>query len=501
MTASRFLGVDVGGSVVKAAVFDDRGQLVADASARSKVEVGERHLAERDPDTMWGSAAAAIRSVLESPDVVATDIDAVGVTGFGNGLFLVDEHGRPTRHGIAAVDTRAADIVGHWRAAGLQDLMFESTYQPFWAGQPLPLVQWLKENDHATLAAARRLLQSKDYIRFKLTGSLHNELTDLASGGLLDAQSDTPAYELFETLGLPEVSSLLPPDAILEPHAVAGMITADAAAETGLREGTPVAAGSMDGLAVLHGSGVSDRGRPSVIGGTWGINQVLAAEHVTDRSVFQSLRGLDDDKKVVVESTPNSMSNFEWYAQNFVKIDGDDLYAHCNERALQLNPPADDPLAFVPHIYATPRHPLRTGSIFGLTGTVGQDQLLRAVYDGIVFEHRVLLERLPGIESGSAVRVAGGIVNSTAWLQILADGLNRRLEVPDTTELGTRGAAMLASVAVGAHASHGAASEAMTRVQTSYEPRPELTDQLEQRYEHYVALRTHILNMPVKEST
>lgn len=484
--------------MVKAAVFDYEGNLIADAASRSKVVADDRNHAERDPDTMWASAAAAIRTTLSAPGVDPASINAVGVTGFGNGLFLVDDQGRPTRPGIAAVDTRAASIVSRWRAAGLQDHMFDSTQQPFWAGQPLPLVQWLKENDHAALAAARWLLQSKDYVRFKLTGSLNNELTDLASGGLLDADSDLPAYDLFETLELPEVAALLRHPDILEPHAVAGTITADAADETGLLAGTPVAAGAMDGLVLLHGSGVSDRGHPSVIGGTWGINQVLAAEHLKDRSVFQSIRALETDKKIVVESTPNSMSNFEWYAQNFVKLDGDDLYAHCNERAMATNLDADDPLAFVPHIYATPRYPLRTGSIFGLTGAVGQDQLLRAVYDGIVFEHRVLLERLPGIDRGAAVRAAGGMVNSDAWLQILADGLNRAVEVPDSTELGARGAAMLASVAIGGHASNAEASRAMTRVQTTIEPRAELTDQLEKRFSSYVALRTHILNMPAQ---
>lgn len=491
--SSQLLGIDIGGSVIKVAVFDATGTLLAQASKRSVVEADSPGFAERDPEVMWESAVAAIREVLADPSVVASEVGAVGVTGFGNGLFLVDEKGQPTRRGIGSIDTRAQSIVTQWREAGWEDLAWESTFQPFWSGQPLPLLEWVSRHDPDALSSASRVLSAKDVLTSRLTGELWTERTDLGSGGLFDPVKGRPAYELFDQVGLGAVRDLIPEDSIARSDQIIGTVTASVANLTGLREGTPVSAGTTDNLAVVIGSGVTDVGHLSVIGGTWGLNQVYSAEPVTDQSVFQSIPTHLDDMYLLVESTPNSMSNFDWYVRSLLRVPSDvsehDLYHYCDEQYERSQADHGGRVVFMPHLYGSPRHPWRSGAVLGLTGDTKPLQVLAAVYEGVVFEHRILIDRLGISDSSAPARISGGILRSRVWQQLYADVLNRVIEVPNTDEAGARGAAMTAGVAAGVFTSFDDASERMTAVAEEVVPQPERVSALNERFDRYARLR------------
>jgi L-xylulokinase len=500
--SAQVLGIDIGGSVVKAAVFDLQGNLLAKSAFRSVVVGDSPSHAERDPKVMWDSASKAVREVLTMPGVDAGRIAALGVTGFGNGLFLVDAEGKPTRTGIASIDTRAADIVREWRDAGYEDQAWEQTLQPFWSGQPLPIIEWVKRNDPHALKNSRRILSAKDMLRTYLTGKLANERTDLGSGGLFNPTSSQPAFELFEKVGLPEVGDLLSEENILKPYEIAGSLSVEASEVTGLPAGLPVVTGVTDNLAVLIGSGIQDSSITSVVGGTWGINQTLNREHVRDRSVFQSIPTHLDDYQLLVESTPNSMSNFDWYVQQAFNapagLDGDQLYQYCEELYLASESKLSDSLVFMPHLYGSPRHPFRTGGFLGLTGDAKPSQMLGAVYEGIAFEHKTLLGRLPASTQKSPVRVSGGILRSKVWLQLFADTFDRTIETPDTDEVGARGIAMVAAVGAGLFDSFAQAAFAMTRVSSEIQPRQERVDQLVRKFSKYSALRDFTLEFALR---
>lgn len=491
--SGQLLGIDIGGSVIKVAVFDRDGQLRAEASKRSVVEADSPGFAERDPDVMWESAVAAIREVLADPAVDASHIRAVGVTGFGNGLFLVDDKGRPTRRGIGSIDTRAQAIVTEWRKAGWEDLAWDSVFQPFWSGQPLPLLEWVRRYDPDALSSATRVLSAKDVLTSRLTGKVWSERTDLGSGGLFNPVQNAPAYELYHKVGLSAVEALIPEDAIARSDQIIGGISPDVSNATGLLEGTPVSAGTTDNLAVVIGSGVTDAGHLSVIGGTWGLNQVYSAELVHDRSVFQSISTHLDDMYLLVESTPNSMSNFDWYARSLLRVPSHvsehDLYTYCDQQYQLSQSDRGGRVVFMPHLYGSPRHPWRSGAVFGLTGDTRPSQVLGAVYEGVVFEHRILIERLAISDAAAPARISGGILRSRVWQQLYADVLNRVIEVPDTDEAGARGAAMTAGVAAGVFSSFDEASKRMTAVASQVTPQPERVEVLDQRFARYKRLR------------
>lgn len=500
--SDQLLGIDIGGSVIKVAVFNRAGTLLAQSSQRSVIQADSPGFAERDPEVMWNSASAAIREVLQNPEVDATALKAVGVTGFGNGLFLVDKSGNPTRRGIGSIDTRAQYIVTEWRDAGFEEKIWEQAFQPFWSGQPLPLLEWVRRNDPDALGSAARILSSKDVLTARLTGEVWTERTDLGSGGLYDPVLGRPAYELFEHVGLSEVSDLLPESGISRSEQVVGHVTREASEITGLPVGIPVAAGTTDNMAVVIGSGIQDPGQLSVIGGTWGLNQVYSSTPITDRSVLQSIPTHVDNLYLLVESSPNSMSNFDWYVRSLLQIPAEasetDIYSQCDELYLKAGSDRAARVVFIPHLYGSPRHPWRTGALLGLTGDTRPEQVLAAVYEGVVFEHRVLVDRLAPALNDLPVRISGGIVRSGVWQQLYADVLNRVVEVPNTEEAGARGAAMTAGVASGVFGDFHEAAEEMTAVAHTVEPRESAVTELDRRFERYLELRDVTAELNIK---
>lgn len=498
MSEALLLGIDVGGSVTKASIFGADGQLRASAGASSEVITTPGGVVERSMDELWAAVTNAIQSCLADPGVDPQQVIAVGVTGFGNGLFLFDADGNPVRNAIAAVDTRARDIVHEWRAAGYESGMHERTLQRFWSGQPLPLLKWLQRFESDALAQASRLVLSKDFVRFRLTGSLSAERSDLGSAGLWDPVAQRVPHELFAELGLPEVGELFDPEQVLEPTDIAGEISAEAAAQTGLPQGIPVAAGTLDGLAGMLGSGVTQLHHLSIMSGTWGIQQVFSPAKDPTGELFQSLTPLESDRFLLVESTPNSMSNFDWFLRNlYVGNNGEltsDDYAELDRVIASTSLAKDDPLTFIPHVYSTPRNPSCSGSLSGLTADATPERLVRAVCEGVVFEHRVLIERLAGVDWTLAPVLSGGATKSAAWPQLFADILGAPIATPDTSELGARGAVMLAAVATELYPDLATAADAMTNVGRQWDPREDQVETLHARFETYQSQRAAALS-------
>src|SRR5271165_1193236 len=183
MTRRHIIAFDAGGTAVKAALYDERGRECAVASAALAPLHPAPGRLERDPEVMWAALCGAARKVLDASGVAPSFIAAVGLTGYGDGLHLVDRNGEPVRNAILSPDQRAHGEVASWREQGLEARVVALTWHKLWAGKPLPLIAWLEKHEPHTLARAAHALMCKDYIRFRLTGELAVEISDLSSGG------------------------------------------------------------------------------------------------------------------------------------------------------------------------------------------------------------------------------------------------------------------------------------------------------------------------------
>jgi L-xylulokinase len=496
-----FLGVDVGATVVKAGLYRADGRCVAERSAQVQAVTSAQGFSERDMEGLWEGAAAAVGSVLRASQARPATIASVGVTGFGNGLLLLDQSGNPVGNAIASTDSRAQPIVSEWLRLGVGEAICSRTWQTLWPGQPLALFAWLERQAPELVGRAASLVMCKDFIRYRMTGEIAAELTDLSSAGLIEGKTGSYDRSTFEVLGVQRVYPLLP-QRVLLPSEVCGAVSPACASRTGLAVGTPVVAGMADGLALLLGSGVTADDTLSIVSGTWSLNQRLASAPVLPEAVFGSIRTFDPKRFLVTDNSTAGASNLDWFVRAFMPSEaadansrGESIYAACDTAFDQVDP-HDPAVVFLPFVHGSREAPGATASFFGFTSWHQRSHALRAVYEGVTFEHRLHVERLlASTGPARAVRLAGGVVSSPSWIQLFADVLNLDIEVPAHRQLGTLGAAMTAAVGVKAFHDYREAAAEMASLAGVVSPQPELAELYAQRYATYKELRARAIQI------
>ena len=477
------IGVDAGHTVTKAALFDLTGREVAVASATTLVAAPHQRWQERDMDEAWTRTAGAIRGCLTGSGVDPAAVLGVGICGHGDGAYLVDAAGRPVRPAILATDSRAHEYADRFREPELGARVLALTGQVPAAYSPAALLPWLRDHEPGTLGRARWMLCCKDWLRLCLTGEVGTDATE-ASAYCTDVRTQAWSPAALELSGLDGLAALLPP--IRPSAAPAGEVTAGAAATTGLRAGTPVVAGAHDVAAAALGIGAAEPGAASIVMGTFSINQIVADVPVTDAR-WQARTFLRAGHWLHMSTSPSGAANLEWAVRRFgpLRPDGEpDHEAAVREAALS---PTDGAPVYLPFLYGSP-HGTAPGAAFaGLRAEHGRPDLLRAVLEGVVFNHRWHVEALAERFdlTGHAVRLGGGGARSPQWSQLLADTLDLPVEVTDATEAGGRGAALLAGLGVRAYAGPAEAVSAAVRVIRRYEPDPAARARLDDRYARY----------------
>ncbi len=260
------LGIDNGGTVAKAGLFDLQGRELATAGRKTPMSSPAPGHTERDAESLWQATAEAVREVIERAGAAPGQIACVATAGHGNGLYLVDGDGQPVRPGIVSTDTRAADYVARWNAEGVADAVRPKTMQSLWPGQPNALLAWLQDNEPESLRRAAWALMCKDFIRAKLTGEFFSEETDASATSLMDVGTGRYDDDLLAACGIAGLARLLPP--VRRADAICGQVTPRAAGQTGLRAGTPVAGGLFDADACGLAAGIVDERQLQIIAGT-----------------------------------------------------------------------------------------------------------------------------------------------------------------------------------------------------------------------------------------
>lgn len=313
------MGIDNGGSEIKCAIFGMDGEEIAVAGRRLPISVPAPGFTERDALQVWEANAEAIRESIEKAGISGKQIKAVGLTGYGNGLCLVDGKGEPTCSCIVSTDNRAADYCRRFAENGAERAIYPMTCQTIWSAQPAALLPWFKDNRPEVLEKSAWYLSIKDFIRFRLTGVFACEMTDASSGCLLNLHTREFDQKIFDALGIGGLRRLMPP--CLESTDVSGYVTEEAAKRTGLAEGTPVAGGYFDIDAGALASGVLGPDMLCLIAGTWSINEYLRAEANTDYDKNCNTVTLSflPGYFLVEDSSPTSASNFDWYVRTFLE--------------------------------------------------------------------------------------------------------------------------------------------------------------------------------------
>ncbi|HBY96978.1 MAG TPA: carbohydrate kinase [Chloroflexi bacterium] len=488
--AEYLLGIDNGSTVSKAAIFDLEGREIQVAGRKSEMQYPHPGWTERNMYGLWAGTADAIREAISASRIKPGEIVGVGVSGHGNGLYLLDRHMNPLRPGIGSMDTRAADVLAGWDKKELHSQVFPRTLQSFWPAQPNALLAWLKQNEPDAYARIGAVLLCKDYIKYCLTGEITTDFTDISATSLLDQRTRRYSPELLERYGISEVFRALPTP--VHSFEVAGRVTPRAAGETGLLAGTPVVGGLFDVDASALGAGVVDPGQICIVAGTWSINEIVTADPIVDPTLFMTTLYTVPGLWLTVEASATSATNLEWFITQFcaeeqaeARARGISVYEVSNEKVASL-PPGSTDIIFHPFLFGSNVQPTARAGFYGIAGWHTKAHLLRALYEGVVYGHLNHIEKLRA--AGARIdraRLTGGGARSQVWVQIFADALQLPMEVPAGTEIGARGVALCAGIGAGVYKDHAEAVARAVRIERRQEPNAAATPHYLARYAEY----------------
>ena len=494
------LGIDNGSTVSKAALFDLHGVEIAVASCKADTEYPHPGWTERDMEMLWQSTASAIREALAKSGVKPQEIAGIGNTGHGNGVYLLDKQGCPLRNGIQSMDSRAADVVNVWNERNLHAQVFPFTIQSFWPAQPNALLAWLKKNEPRSYERIGAILMVKDYIKYRLTGEITSDYTDMSACSIMDVRRGGYSRELMALYDLSEVYDALP--LLKHGHEIIGQVTALAAQETGLTIGTPVVGGLFDVDASAIGAGTVRVNQACLVAGSWSINEVITEKPIVDPGLFMTTLFADPGRYLTIEGSATSATNLEWFVNQCcgderaeAKRRGVSVYEICNEEVASL-PPSNANIIFHPFLYGSNVQPTARAGFYGVAGWHTRAHLLRALYEGVVFGHLSHIEKLrkAGAQIDTA-RLAGGGSRSEVWSQMFADTIQVPMEISDGNELGARGAALAAGIGAGIYSGYAEAVREAVSVVRVHEPIPANTQHYLARYAEYQRL-IHVMREP-----
>ena len=470
--APLFVGLDLGTSAVKVGLFDLAGRVLHLARMPYPLHTPQPRSVEQHPLDWWKATCAALRETLTGVD--PQEIAAVGLSGQTPGHVLVTADGTPLGPAIIWSDQRAGT-----EARWLREHITPAQARQWTASasiadvtQPPARLLWLKHHRPDDWAGCTAVVQPKDFLALRLTGRI---ATDQQSGYCL-FNPDTGCYHTgyLQILGI--AAEKMPP--VLAPTDVVGSVTAEAATATGLAVDTPVVTGTIDAWCDIIGCGGTSPGRAVDVTGTSEVIALITDHPVEEGAAASPQAGgvfsshLLEGLHWVGGPMQGGGGTLLWWARGFYS-EPPDLQQLAAEAGSA--PPGADSLLFLPYLRGE-RAPLwddqARGAFVGLTEGHTRAHCARAVYEGIAFAVRDILERSQasaGIRAG-ILCVSGGASRSAFWNQIKANVTGLVVQQAAVSDAACLGAAMLAAIGVQAHTNLAAAAAAMVRPSTIFVP-------------------------------
>ena len=431
-----YLVFDVGTSGTKAVLTDESGAVLQAAYRAYPTRTFDNGRVEQDADDWWRAACEAAR------ELRAHGADVVALTGQMQDLILLGADGKPLRPVLLYSDTRAHAEATELNEHVGRDRLRELTGNDQEAGSLAAKLRWLEQHEAATLASARYLLLgAADYLAFKLTGRAVCDTTNASSTGLLDLENRT-WLDLEKVYAL-DVARLLPK--LVKGGAGVGRLSEDGAAALGVRAAIPVHLGPGDAGATTLGAGCGVPGKTYAYVGTSGwVAYSSATRGAPGRGVI-TLVHPDPGLFVCVAPLLTAGGNWAWLQGLFGAADTGEMVA----RAL-ARPPGK--LLYLPYLNGERSpfsDPFARAAFVGLAPEHTQDDLARAVLEGVAFAYRHALDALVP-DAVTALTLTGGGTGSNPFCQLFADVTGVPVEVlAEAATTPAEGAVRAAQVARG----------------------------------------------------
>lgn len=440
------MGIDLGTSSLKTIVIEEDGTVRGLASQNYQFYSPYNNYAEHEPEEWWNACVATIKKVMQENYILPEEIKAIGFSGQMHGLVALDKDKKSIRPAILHCDARSGAQIEEIKEKFGEEKICELMMNPVYTGFLLPSLLWIKEEEPLCYEKIRYVCLPKDYLKLKLTGEISSDYSDASATLAFDIRKGCWSEEILRTMELPK--EWFP--RCYEIKDVIGRVCAEAAASTGLVEGTLVVAGGGDQVMQGIGNGITKVGQACANIGTSGqISFQSDRPLLNPKLSTNTFMGYKKERWITMGAIMNAGLCYKWFGGLFVE---GIPYEKMNAKIAQVAPGSGGVL-FFPYLNGerTPHlDPDLSGAFFGVNLRTGKVQLARAVMEGVAYAMNQCIEVCGelGLKADTIVASGGG-AQSMPWLQIQADVYNMPLKVADTREQAGLGAAIAAGVGAG----------------------------------------------------
>lgn len=493
MSKPYLLGIDIGTSACKVAVFTKDGQVAAAATGDYPVYYPKEGWAEQNPEKWWDAVCSAIRKALEKGKIQPEEIAGVGIDGQSWSAIAIDKEGKVLANTPIWMDTRAQSICDRLNEEIGEDAIFQVAGNSLQPSYTTAKIIWYKENMPEVYKKIDKILQSNSYIAYRLTGAITQDVSQGYGLHCFDMKTGTWDEEMCKKLGIPV--EFLPE--ICACDKIVGTVTKKASLECGLAVGTPVVAGGLDAACGTLGAGVIHPGETQEQGGQAGGMSICMDSYKADPRLILGFHVVPG-QWLLQGGTTGGGGVMRWFEREFADYErtmeeetGKSSLVQLNEIGEKVSPGCDG-VVFLPYM-AGERSPIwnpyAKGVFYGLDFSKTKGHMLRACMEGVAFSLRHNLEIAQ--EAGAQVQVLcamGGSANSLLWTQIKSDITGKPIVVPSSDTATTLGAAILAGVGVGFYESYEEAVALTVKETRSHTPNEENKEIYDQTYGTYLSL-------------
>jgi xylulokinase len=477
------LGMDIGTSSAKLTLFTPDGEVMFQGTEAYPTLYPHVDYAEQNPHHWWQAICAILKNMFEATRVLPHDIRAIGVAGQSGAVVPLDSHGNTLGQAMIWLDRRSVDACTQLNRTIGEEAIFRVSGNPMAPSYCTGKLVWLQEHEPERYERTAMFLQSNSYIVYKLTDVASQDVSQGNGYHFFHIGYKQWEPSLAHAMGID--LERFPP--IMECAQVVGVVTAAAAAATGLAIGTPVVAGGLDAACATLGAGAVRAGEVQDQGGQAGGMSIVMDKLVMNEKLILSAHTVRG--KWILQGGTVGGGSLNWFKREFATPGDDGFFVQADQQAASI-PPGSEGLLFLPYM-AGERSPIwdpdARGTFVGLSYDKTQAHLLRAIMEGcaMALKHNLDTAESSGVPIHALYSV-GGAAKSKLWTQIKADVTGKPFHMPASDSATTLGAALLAGVGIGLYADEAEAVKRTVRFQREQQPNPAHAPAYERAYRVYL---------------
>jgi gluconokinase len=483
---STIIGVDIGTSGTKAIAFTSEGTVTGNAYVSYNPLVGAPGYHELDPETLFNAVMTCIEKVVKT---IGGKVDGISFSAAMHSLIAVDASGEPLTNVITWADARSAEYAEALKKSPADNEIYRHTGTPVHPMSPLCKIMWLRDQQSHIFAVTHKFISIKEFIFYRFFNQYLVDHSIASATGLFDIYKRTWYAPSLKAAGI-TTDRLSQP--VSTTHVVRGLAP-EYAKQLGIEPGMPFIIGASDGCLANLGSNATQPGDVAVTIGTSGAVRMIASQPAYDKQerIFNYI--LTDELYVSGGAINNGVVLLKWYAEHFLQqaVSNAGELTKFVQQAAEA-PAGADGLIFLPYIMGE-RAPVwdasAKGVFFGIHAGHTQAHFMRAIIEGINYAlYQVAASVQETVGPVKHIYASGGFINSSVWLQWLTDLFGKEINVINSEDASSVGAALLGLQALGLMKSR----ETARIFHTQHQYQPDLT--LHTRYQKYYSIYAGLYN-------